>query len=51
MKNTSWKSRTTFFQPIDGNGFDTFINPIILEPAVEFTTYVKVRYPGEKRAK
>jgi uncharacterized protein YggE len=42
------KSRTTFFDPIDGNGFDAVINPVILEPVVQFTTYVKVRYAGKK---
>jgi uncharacterized protein YggE len=38
------KPRTFYFDPLDGNGFDTVINPVILEPVVQFTVYLKVKY-------
>lgn len=37
-------SATFYFDPLDGNGFDTVINPVILEPVVQFTLYLKVTY-------
>jgi uncharacterized protein YggE len=40
----SRKSRTFFFEPIDLNGFDEVINPIILEPVVQFTLTLAVKY-------
>ncbi len=43
------KSRTFYFSPLDANGFDTVINPVILEPVVQFTIYVKVKYAVAKR--
>lgn len=38
------KARTFFFNSLDGNGFDEVIDPLILEPAVQFTLYLKVKY-------
>jgi uncharacterized protein YggE len=38
------KGRTFFFNGLDGNGFDKVINPVILEPVVQFTLYLKVKY-------
>ena len=38
------KGRTFFFEPIDPNGFDEVINPIILEPVVQFTLTLSVKY-------
>ncbi len=38
------KSRTFFFHPLDGNGFDRVINPVVLEPVVQFTLYLKLKY-------
>ena len=43
------KSRTTYFNPLDGNGFDAVINPVIVEPVVQFTTYIKVKYAAPKK--
>lgn len=45
------KSSSTFFNPLSGAEFDAVINPIIIEPVVQFTTYIKVRYaaPQKKR--
>lgn len=42
------KSRTLFFNALDADGFDTVINPIVIEPAVQFTLYLKVRYEIEQ---
>jgi hypothetical protein len=38
------KGRTFFFNGLDGSGFDKVINPVVLEPVVQFTLYVKVKY-------
>jgi len=38
------KSRTFFFNPLNGDGFDHVINPIVVEPIVQFTLYLKVKY-------
>jgi uncharacterized protein YggE len=38
------KGRTFFFNGLDGNGFDKVINPVIIEPVVQFTLYLKLRY-------
>ncbi len=38
------KSRTFFFNPLNGDGFDHVINPIVVEPVVQFTFYLKVKY-------
>ncbi|BCM88977.1 hypothetical protein IAD21_00819 [Abditibacteriota bacterium] len=45
------KSRTTYFNPLSGNGFDVVINPTIIEPVVQFTTYIKVKYADPKKKK
>jgi uncharacterized protein YggE len=41
------KSRTFFFNPLDADGFDLVINPTVLEPVVQFTHYLKVKYEIE----
>ena len=38
------KPRTFYFNALDGDGFDKVINPVILEPVVQFTLYLKVKY-------
>jgi uncharacterized protein YggE len=38
------KGRTFFFNGLDGNGFDQVVNPVMIEPVVQFTLYLKVRY-------
>ncbi len=45
------KSRTTYFNPLSGNGFDVVLNPTIIEPVVQFTTYIKVKYAEPKKPK
>lgn len=38
------KTRTFYFNALDADGYDTVINPVIIEPVVQFTLYLKVRY-------
>lgn len=38
------KSTTFFYEPLDGNKFDKIINPIGIEPTVQFTLYLQVQY-------
>ena len=41
---TARKSRTFFFNGLDADGFDAVINPVMIEPVVQFTLYLKVKY-------
>jgi uncharacterized protein YggE len=43
------KSRTFFFNPLDADGFDHVINPVVLEPVVQFTLYVRMKYEMEQQ--
>jgi uncharacterized protein YggE len=43
------KGRTFYFNPLDGKMFDTVINPVIIEPVVQFTAYLKVKYEVGKK--
>jgi uncharacterized protein YggE len=45
------KSRTFFFNPLNADGFDTVINPIVIEPVVQFTLYLKVKYEIDQMKK
>lgn len=38
------KTRTFYFDGLDGKDFDSVINPVLTEPSVQFTVYVRVRY-------
>lgn len=38
------KGSTFFYEPLDGNNFDKIINPIGIEPTVQFTVYLQVQY-------
>jgi uncharacterized protein YggE len=42
------KSRTFFFNPLDADGFDLVVNPVVIEPVVQFTLYIKVKYEIEQ---
>jgi uncharacterized protein YggE len=42
------KPRTFFFNALDGSGFDEVINPVVVEPVVQFTLYLKVKYAVEQ---
>jgi uncharacterized protein YggE len=41
---TMRKSRTFYFNGLDADGFDVVINPVVIEPVVQFTFYLKVKY-------
>jgi uncharacterized protein YggE len=43
------KSRTFYFNPLTADGFDRVINPVVLEPVVQFTLYLKLKYEIETR--
>ncbi len=46
------KSRTFYYNGLDADGFDAVINPVVIEPVVQFTLYLKVKYEVEQaRAK
>lgn len=38
------KNRTFYFNALDASSFDKVINPAVIEPVVQFTLYVKVKY-------
>jgi uncharacterized protein YggE len=38
------KGRTFYFNGLDADGFDAVINPVMIEPVVQFTLYLKVKY-------
>ncbi len=41
---TARKSRTFFWSGLNANGFDSVLNPVVIEPVVQFTLYLKVKY-------
>jgi uncharacterized protein YggE len=43
------KGRTFYYHPLDADGFDRVIDPVILEPVVQFTLYLKLKYEIETR--
>jgi uncharacterized protein YggE len=38
------RNRTFFFQPLNAETFDQVVNPVVIEPVVQFTLYLKVKY-------
>ncbi len=42
------KGTTFVFNGLSGDGFDQVINPVVLEPVVQFTLYLKVKYEVEQ---
>ena len=42
------KSRTFFFNPLNADGFDYVMNPVVIEPVVQFTLYLRVKYEIEQ---
>lgn len=38
------KPRTAFFDALDASIFDVVLDPVVVEPVVQFTVYFKVRY-------
>ncbi len=47
LTQTARKGRTFFFNGLDGDGFDAVINPVVIEPVVQLTLYLKVKYEVE----
>jgi uncharacterized protein YggE len=46
------KTHTFYFNALDANEFDTVINPVVVEPVVQFTLYLKLKYDIDlKKAK
>jgi uncharacterized protein YggE len=46
------KSRTFFYNALNADGFDSVINPVVIEPMVQFTLYLKAKYELDpKRAR
>jgi uncharacterized protein YggE len=43
------KSRTFYYNPLGADGFDRVIEPVVLEPVVQFTLYLKLKYEIETR--
>jgi uncharacterized protein YggE len=43
------KSRTFYFNPLNADGFDRVIDPVVLDPVVQFTLYLKLKYEIETR--
>ena len=43
------KSRTFFFNALDADGFDHVLNPVVLEPVVQFTLYIRMKYEMEQQ--
>jgi uncharacterized protein YggE len=43
------KSRTFYYNPLSADGFDRVINPVVIEPVVQFTHYLKVKYSIDSR--
>ena len=41
------KGRTFFFNALTADGFDAVVNPVVLEPVVQFTLYLKLKYEIE----
>lgn len=42
------KASTSFFDPLNADTFDQVINPIVVEPVVQFTLYLKLRYVADR---
>jgi uncharacterized protein YggE len=45
------KGRTFFFNALNGDGFDAVVNPVVIEPVVQFTLYMRVKYEIEQPRK
>ncbi len=42
------KSRTFFFNALNADGFDLVFEPVVIEPVVQFTLYLRVKYEIEQ---
>jgi uncharacterized protein YggE len=41
------KGRTFYYNGLDADGFDDVIDPVVIEPVVQFTLYLKIKYEVE----
>lgn len=41
-------SRTFYYNGLVGDGFDTVVNPVITQPVIQYTLYLKVKYEVEQ---
>ena len=48
---TARKSRTFYFNGLDADGFDAVINPVVIEPVVQFTLYLEGQVRGASRSR
>jgi uncharacterized protein YggE len=44
------KSRTFFFNPLNADGFDLVFDPVVIEPVVQFTLFLRLKYEIEQPA-
>jgi uncharacterized protein YggE len=42
------KSQGAVYNGLDGDGFDLVINPVLIEPVVQFTLHLKIKYEVEQ---
>ena len=47
ITQTARKGRTFFYNGLDGDGFDSVINPVVIEPVVQLTLFLKIKYEVE----
>ena len=45
---SSRKGRTFYYNGLDADGFDDVIDPVVIEPVVQFTLYLKIKYEVER---
>ena len=45
------KSRTFYYNALDARNFDAVVNPVVVEPVVQYTLYLKVNYRTGPEAK
>lgn len=44
------KDRSFYYNPLTAAGFDAVVNPIVSEPVVQFTMYLRLKYEMESKA-
>ena len=42
------KTQTFVYNPLDADGFDRVLDPVVIEPVVQFTIYLKVKYKVDR---
>ena len=44
------KSQTFFFNGLSAKGFDFVVNPVVVEPGVQYMLYLKMRFDSEQKS-